>query len=76
VRWKLWAEAFRAWFPIVISVCAISLTIFQAMPAGGTRVGFGPAIMSEVAFRDMGRGWRLAAKPGLPHARGRREPSR
>jgi hypothetical protein len=30
VRWKLWAEAFRAWVPIVVSVCAISLTVFQA----------------------------------------------
>jgi hypothetical protein len=31
VRWKLWAEAFRLWIPIVVSLCAISLTIFQAM---------------------------------------------
>ena len=30
VRWKLLAEAVRAWLPIVVSVCAISLTIFQA----------------------------------------------
>jgi hypothetical protein len=30
-RWKLWAEAFRLWIPVVISLCAISLTIFQAM---------------------------------------------
>jgi hypothetical protein len=29
-RWKLYAEAFRAWVPIVVSLCAISLTIFQA----------------------------------------------
>jgi hypothetical protein len=77
VRWKLLAEAFRAWIPIVISVCAISLTIFQAMStrrhtrlsvqprvdwrieeeaASGTialslvNVGFGPAIISELAY--------------------------
>jgi hypothetical protein len=31
VRWKLWAEAIRLWIPIVVSLCAISLTIFQAM---------------------------------------------
>ncbi|MFO1210602.1 MAG: hypothetical protein U1E40_15495 [Amaricoccus sp.] len=31
VRWKLWAEAFRLWLPVVISLCAISLTVFQAM---------------------------------------------
>ena len=31
VRWKLYAEAFRLWFPLVISLCAISLTVFQAM---------------------------------------------
>jgi len=31
VRWKLFAETFRIWLPVVISVCAISLTIFQAM---------------------------------------------
>jgi hypothetical protein len=30
VRWKLYAETVRTWLPIVISVCAISLTIFQA----------------------------------------------
>jgi hypothetical protein len=30
-RWKLYAEGFRLWFPIVISACAISLTIFQAI---------------------------------------------
>jgi hypothetical protein len=33
VRWKLVAEAVRTWLPIVISVCAISLTIFQAYTA-------------------------------------------
>jgi hypothetical protein len=31
VRWKLYAEAMRLWIPIVVSLCAISLTIFQAM---------------------------------------------
>ena len=31
VRWKLYAEATRLWIPVVISLCAISLTIFQAM---------------------------------------------
>jgi hypothetical protein len=30
-RWKLWAEMVRLWVPIIVSVCAISLTIFQAM---------------------------------------------
>jgi hypothetical protein len=30
VRWKLYAEALRTWLPLVISVCAISLTIYQA----------------------------------------------
>jgi hypothetical protein len=30
-RWKLWAELVRMWVPVVISVCAISLTIFQAL---------------------------------------------
>lgn len=30
VRWKLFAEAVRAWLPIVVSLCAISLTVFQA----------------------------------------------
>jgi hypothetical protein len=30
VRWKLFAEVVRAWLPIVISLCAISLTIYQA----------------------------------------------
>lgn len=29
-RWKLYAELFRAWVPIVVSLCAISLTVFQA----------------------------------------------
>ncbi len=29
-RWKLWAEGVRTWLPLLISVCAISLTIFQA----------------------------------------------
>ena len=31
VRWKLYLEAARAWIPIVISVCAISFTIYQGM---------------------------------------------
>lgn len=31
VRWKLYLEAVRAWIPIVISVCAISFTIYQGM---------------------------------------------
>jgi hypothetical protein len=31
VRWRLYAEAFRTWMPIVVSISAISLTIFQAM---------------------------------------------
>ena len=30
-RWRLYAEAFRLWVPILVSLCAISLTIFQAM---------------------------------------------
>jgi hypothetical protein len=30
VRWKQLAEAARTWLPIVVSLCAISLTIFQA----------------------------------------------
>lgn len=30
-RWKLVAEAVRIWLPVVISVCAISLTVFQAI---------------------------------------------
>ncbi|HVL20555.1 MAG TPA: hypothetical protein VM422_06165, partial [Amaricoccus sp.] len=30
VRWKLYAEAVRTWLPLVISACAISLTIYQA----------------------------------------------
>jgi len=30
VRWKLYAEGVRTWLPLVISVCAISLTIYQA----------------------------------------------
>lgn len=30
VRWRLFAEIFRLWAPIVVSLCAISLTIFQA----------------------------------------------
>lgn len=29
--WKLLAEVVRLWLPIVVSVCAISLTVFQAM---------------------------------------------
>jgi len=29
-RWKLYAEAFRAWVPIIVSLCAITLTVFQA----------------------------------------------
>lgn len=29
-RWKLKAEAFRLWLPVVVSLCAISLTIYQA----------------------------------------------
>jgi hypothetical protein len=29
-RWKLWAEAVRLWVPIVVSLCAIGLTVFQA----------------------------------------------
>lgn len=31
VRWKLYAEAFRLWVPIIVSLCAITLTVFQAM---------------------------------------------
>lgn len=31
--WKLFAEAVRLWLPVVVSVCAISLTVFQAMTA-------------------------------------------
>jgi hypothetical protein len=77
VRWKLWAETFRAWVPIVVSLCAISLTVFQAAAtrrharlsvqprvdlrielndSAGTvllsmvNVGFGPAIVTNVAF--------------------------
>lgn len=30
VRWRLYAEAFRIWLPVVVSLCAISLTIYQA----------------------------------------------
>lgn len=29
--WKQHAESFRLWFPLLISICAISLTVFQAM---------------------------------------------
>jgi hypothetical protein len=29
-RWRLFLEAVRIWLPVVISVCAISLTIYQA----------------------------------------------
>lgn len=32
-RVKLFADAFRAWVPIIVSLCAISLTIFQAAAA-------------------------------------------
>lgn len=31
VRWRLYAEAFRLWLPIIVSLCAISLTVYQAM---------------------------------------------
>ena len=31
VRWKLYLEAMRAWIPIVISICAISFTIYQGI---------------------------------------------
>lgn len=31
VRWRLYLEAARAWIPIVISVSAISFTIYQGM---------------------------------------------
>jgi hypothetical protein len=31
VRWRLYLEAVRAWIPIVVSVCAISFTIYQGM---------------------------------------------
>jgi hypothetical protein len=30
VRWKLYAETVRTWLPLLISVCAISMTIYQA----------------------------------------------
>jgi hypothetical protein len=30
VRWRLFLDAFRAWVPIVVSLCAISLTVYQA----------------------------------------------
>ena len=30
-RWRLYSEAARMWLPVVISLCAISLTVFQAM---------------------------------------------
>jgi hypothetical protein len=30
VRWRLVAEAVRTWLPLIISTCAISLTIYQA----------------------------------------------
>ena len=29
VRWRLYAEAVRSWLPIIISLCAISMTIYQ-----------------------------------------------
>lgn len=29
--WKLLAELVRLWLPVVVSVCAISLTVFQSM---------------------------------------------
>lgn len=32
-RLQLFAEAFRIWLPIIISLCAISLTVFQAVQA-------------------------------------------
>ncbi len=31
VRWRLYLDALRTWLPLVISICAISLTVFQAM---------------------------------------------
>ena len=29
-QWRLYAESVRTWLPIVLSLCAISLTVFQA----------------------------------------------
>ncbi|MBP7002495.1 hypothetical protein [Amaricoccus sp.] len=48
VRWRLYAEAFRAWVPIVVSLCAISLTIYQAQ---ATRRHNRLAVMPRVDVR-------------------------
>lgn len=48
VRWKLWAEAFRTWTPLLISICAISLTIFQA---ASTRRHARLSVQPRVDFR-------------------------
>lgn len=80
-RWKLYAEAFRLWLPIVLSLCAMSLTIYQAsvmrrhqrlsvtphlaLNVSVTRegnlvytlanVGFGPAVLKDIAFTIDGK---------------------
>jgi hypothetical protein len=54
VRWRLYAEAFRAWVPIVVSLCAISLTVFQAMATRRhMRLGVQPRL--DVTL-ELGRG--------------------
>lgn len=53
-RWRLYAEAFRTWVPIVISLCAISLTIFQAYSTRRhTRLSVQPRL-----------GWSIDVTPG------------
>lgn len=52
-RWKLWAEVVRLWLPVLISVCAISLTIFQATLARRhARLSVQPRLEWRVAQDD------------------------
>jgi hypothetical protein len=55
VRWKLYAEAVRSWLPVVISLCAISLTIYQAYNTRRhTRLSVQPRLDWSVTVDDGG----------------------
>lgn len=49
--WKHRAESFRLWFPLLISICAISLTVFQAMHARRhTRLSVQPRLEMRITM--------------------------
>lgn len=54
-RRQLFLEAFRTWVPIIVSLCAISLTVFQAVQARRhTRLSVQPRVEWSVVIDDHG----------------------